>query len=306
MTLAVRRAWTPGTLPIRAKSLCVFAHLRAVACAAACLAASSACSHEPGSAAAAESDAGAAERISALIEAYEQVPADATSDKHDAALRRRRQILEELRGGDRLLGLAAWAAFRASAHERDELRYALLEVAALCDPQGSAPQLERMVVTYDSELGLGLRTRAAELLAETSPERALEVLGSLLTEEEVNATLPSREVMVRAWASAARASGREDLGVLVDVAVDIRQPSEARYAAITALGTLGGDTARSALEEVLFEATSDAYLRRKAAQGLEAFLPPSELCPILERAGSHEHDEVFAQFLSSMMARHCP
>jgi len=169
-----------------------------------------------------------------------------------------------------------------------------------------AAQLEHMIVTYDAALGLGLRTRAVELLAETAPEHALAVLGPLLTAKDTNVTLPPRETMVRAWASAARALRTEDLGVLVDVAVDIRQPLDTRYAALTELGTCGGPLARRALEEVLFEPTSDAYLRRKAAQGLEMFLKPDELCPILERAGSHEHDEVFAQFLASMMARHCP
>jgi len=247
-----------------------------------------------------------AERIAALLEAYEPVPLEATSDKHDAALRRRRELLEELRGGDRELGLAALAAFRAHADASDQLRGDLLEVAAVCDPEGLAPQLERMVVTYDAELGLGLRRRAAELLAQTSPVLALDVLEPLVLDTDVNVTLPPREALVRAWAEAARGAGRDDVVVLVDVAIDIAQPPDARYAAIEELGSFGGELPRKALEEVLFEPSSDAYLRRKAAQALEALLSPAELCPILERAGSHEHDQVFAQFLSSMMARNCP
>jgi hypothetical protein len=293
--------------PSRAESHGVSAHLGVLAWAALCAIATWACGPGSSSAAAPEgSSAGPADRIQTLVEAYRPVPPGSTSDKHDAALQNRRALLEELRGGDRELGLAAWAAFRANEHERDELRSALLEVAAVCDPPDLAPVLEHMVVTYDSALGLGLRTRAAELLAETAPERALEVIAPLLTEKDVNITLPPREVMVRAWASAARAVKRQDLGVLIDVAVDIRQPADTRYAAIAELGVFGGSTARQALEEVLFEPTSDAYLRRKAAQSLEAFLAPAELCPILERAGSHEHDEIFAQFLASMMAKHCP
>lgn len=297
---------TPAASRLRAESHGNTAHACLLALGAILLAAGWGCGPQESSAQASATEQGAAERIQVLVEAYAPVPPDATSDKHDAALMRRRQILEELRGGDRELGLAAWAAFRAKARERDDLRAALLEVAAVCDPAGSAPQLEHMVVTYDSALGLGLRTRAAELLAETSPDKALAVLGPLLTAKESNTTLPPREVMVRAWASAARALGTEDLGVLIDVAVDVRQPLDTRYAALKELGEFGGPSAQRALEEVLFEPTSDAYLRRKAAQGLETCLAPDELCPILERAGSHEHDEVFAQFLASMMATHCP
>ncbi len=307
MLPAERLVPAPLLPPARAKSHGVSAHPRTLAAAALCAVATLACGPDSSSAPASESPAGGpAERIEALVEAYQPVPASATSDKHDAALQHRRALVEELRGGDRELGLAAWAAFRANEHGRDELRSALLEVASVCDPADMAPVLEHMVVTYDSALGLGLRTRAAELLAETAPERALEVLAPLLTEKDVNVTLPPREVMVRAWASAARAAKRQDLGVLIDVAADIRQPADTRYAAIAELGVFGGTTARQALEEVLFEPTSDAYLRRKAAQSLEAFLEPAELCPILERAGSHEHDEIFAQFLASMMAKHCP
>jgi hypothetical protein len=264
------------------------------------------CAPEGGPAAGRQQAGQPAERIQELLEAYQPVPLEATSDKHDAALRRRRELLEELRGGERELGLAALAAFRAQADAPDDLREALLEIAATCDPQGMNPVLERMVVTYDAQLGLGLRTRAAELLAQTAPRAALALIGPLVLAERPDVTLPPREKLIRAWARAARTEELEDLGVLVDVAVDIAQPPDARYAAIDELGRFGGDLPRKALEEVLFEGASDAYLRRKAAQALEAFLPPSELCPILERAGSHEHDEVFAQFLSSMMARNCP
>ena len=267
------------------------------------------------SACGAQSDAGkahggsatsSAARIQALLDAYEPVPLEATSDKHDAALRRQREMLAELLEGDRELGLAALAAFRAHSGEREEVRSALLEVAACCDPQGSATLLEHMVVSYDPELGLGLRTHAARLLAQTSPQRALELLEPLLLAEHPNVTLPPREALVRAWATAAHARGLKEARVLTDVACDLAQPADARYAAIDSLAGFGGALTRSALETVLFEQSSDAFLRRKAAQALEAFLAPAELCQILAQASSHEHDEVLMLFLSSMMDRNCP
>ncbi len=241
-----------------------------------------------------------------LFAAYQPVPLEATSDKHDAALSRQREVMQQLSRGDPGLGKAALAAFRAGRDEREDLRRALLEVAATCDPAGCTEPLARMVVTYDSEFGLGLRTHAAELLARTAPERALEVIAPLLSADRLRATLPPREALVRAWAVAARAAGATDAAVLADVATSIAEPPDARYAAITELGTFGGPRARKALEVVLFEGSSDAYLRRKAAQALQRLLPAAELCPLLQRAAEHESDEVLLLFLADMLERSCP
>lgn len=244
--------------------------------------------------------------IEALIEAFQTVDPVATSDVHDRALDRQRELLERLRGGDRALGKAAFAAFRAQERAPDKLRGALLEVAALNDPEGMTPVLESMIVTYDPGLGLGLRTQAVDLLAQASPQRAMSALEPLLRDERVVTTLPPREAFVRAWAAAARSSGTADLRLLCDVAVDIAQPHDARVAAVNELGSFGGRPAALALEAVLFEAASDAYLRRKAAQSLAQFLTPEELCPLIERAAAHEHDTIFLRFLGDLAAAHCP
>ena len=275
----------------------LLALLAAVACSEGSQAGST---HAGGSAAQVAAD------IEELIEAYQPVDPVATSDVHDRALQRKRELMERLRGGDRALGKAALAAFRTHERSPDQLRAALLEVAALCDPEGLAPVLEPMVTTYDPALGLGLRTRALELLAQTSPERALTLIEPMLLTERLVMTLPPREAMVRAWAEAARRSGREDLAVLCDVAVDIAQPADARVAAVGELGKACGRQSALALEAVLFEAASDAYLRRKAAQALATCLPPDELCPLLERAVAHEHDTVFLRFVGDLAAAHCP
>lgn len=254
--------------------------------------------------------AGSAARVTAdiaeLVEAFQTVDPVATSDVHDRALQRQRELVLRLRQGDRALGKAAFAAFRTHAKSSDKLREALLEISAVCDPAGMAPVLEPMIVTYDPELGLGLRTYAVGLLAEISPERAMALIEPLLLDERIVTTLPPRETFVRSWAAAARATGRLDLRVLCDVAVDIAQPPDARVAAVSELGAFGGRPSALALEAVLFEAASDAYLRRKAAQSLVQFLPPEELCPLLERAVEHEHDMAFLRFVSDLAAAHCP
>lgn len=263
-----------------------------------------------GSDAAEAPSAGSAARVAGeidgLIAAFQPVDPVATSDVQDRALERRRETLARLRKRDRALGKAALAAFRTHAKSPDPLRAALLEVAAVCDPEGMAPVLEPMVVTYDPALGLGLRTRAVELLAESSPERAMALIEPLLADERIVATLPPRETFVRCWAAAARATGRTDLRVLCDVAVDIAQPPDARVAAVAELGAFGGRPAALALEAVLLEATSDAYLRRKAAQALVLVLPPGELCPLLERAVADDQDLAFVRFVGDLAAAHCP
>jgi hypothetical protein len=267
-----------------------------------------ACSGENASAGATAGGSAArvASDIEELIAAFQPVDPVATSDVHDRALARQRDVLERLRGGDTPLGKAAYAAFRAHEKAPDPLRGALLEIAARCDPQTMAPLLESMILTYDPRLGLGLRTRAVEFLAEADPARAQAVFEPLLRDERIVDTLPPRETLVRHWAAAARKLQNPDLRLLCDVAVDIAQPQAARVAAVGELASFGGRTAAQALETVLFEAASDAYLRRKAAQSLAQILPPAELCPLIERASAHEHDTIFLRFLGDLAAAHCP
>lgn len=247
-----------------------------------------------------------AELLAELRAAFEPVPLEATSDIHDRAFATQRDLLERLRTGDRALGMAALAAYRASEDDADSMRRAFLDVAAHCDPAGTSDLLAHMVVTYDVRAGLGLRTSAAELLADTAPERALEVLGPILASPTTNATLPPMETLVRSWARAARALETEDVRLLADLATDFTRPPDARYAAIDELGENGGPLAKKALEVLVQEAASDAYLRRKAAQAMVRCCTPEELCPVLERAAEHEHDDYFLRFLADMISKHCP
>ena len=245
-------------------------------------------------------------RIDELVIAYEPVDPTEPSNVQDAAFRNRRLLLDELKGGNRELGRAARRRFDQSVGQPEILRSALLEVAAWCDPEGNAEMLEHMIVTYDVANGLGLRTRAVQILAEVQPERALALLEPLVVQDQRQSTLPPQEALVTGWSTAARKLGSQDTRVLADVATNIFQVPEARYAAIKELGRIGGDLSRKALEEILVEGASDGLLRRKAAQALRAFVPPDELCPILERAAQQEQDQGFLTFLADMLAKTCP
>jgi HEAT repeat protein len=185
------------------------------------------------------------------------------------------------------------------------VRAALLGIAAHGLEGELAPRLEVLITTYDDDLGLYVRTEAVRILAETSPARALEFLSPLVREDRPSATRPPQAALVEGWIHAARATGNADTGVLADVATNIFQAPEARYAAIDGLGALGGARAGAALEEILSESSSDGYVRRKAAQALVRCASAEELCAALDRLAGHESDPAFLDFLADMIDQHC-
>lgn len=259
---------------------------------------------EIGGARAAPTDADRAE-IAALIEGFTPLDASATSDRHDAWLAAERAALERLcRAGPGVAG-AALEAFDAKPAHPEHVRAALLEIAAHGLGGELAPRLETLITTYDPDVGLSVRTEAVRILAETSPARALEFLAPLAREDRPSATRPNQGVLVECWIRAARVLGNADTSVLCDVATNIFQAPEARYAAIEGLGELGGARAGAALEEILREASSDGYVRRKAAQALVRCVSPAELCRALDTLAGHESDPAFLDFLADMIDRHC-
>jgi len=252
------------------------------------------------------SNAPASRAVEELVESFTPLDPTLTSDKHDAWLRRQREVLERLKQSGPEVGRAALEAYDRSAGQPEQVREALLEVAAYGVPLEAAPLLEQLVRNYDPSTALGLRSRAVWLLADTSPERALATLEPLVREERHHATYPPQDILVQGWAHAARELGRVDPLVLCDVAVSLFQPPEARYVAVEELGKLGGEESRRALEELLVESSADGYLRRKAAQALEAFLGKDELCALLTRVGDRETDQGFLFFVADMLQRNCP
>ena len=244
--------------------------------------------------------------LAELRTAFEPVDPTATSDIKDAHLHRRRELMERLRAeAGPHLGRMALEAWRKEGPERPALlRYALLELAASAAPADTRPVLEDLVLRYGSA-DLGTRTEAVRLLAEISPERALEVLEPLLLEERPSSTRPDQASLLRGWLAAAESLDVSNPRVPATVATSLFQPPEARYVAIGALGGMGGPIATAALEEILVEASSDGFVRRKAAQALARYLPEDELCDVLERVSGHESDPYFLDFLGDMIDEHC-
>jgi len=250
--------------------------------------------------------AGTEERdLAELVEAFTPLDATVTSDVQDRWLLHQRDVQERLRRGGPALGLRALQAFREHEEEAGSVRSAYLDIAAHCAPATTAPVLEELIVTYHGGTLLRVRTEAVRLLAETSPRRALEFLEPLVLDERPHNTRPAQEALMDGWARAAQALGVKEARVPAGVATNLFQPADARYRAIQFLGGSGTPLARSALQELFVEATSDGMIRRKAAQAMAECLPADELCPILVQVSEHESDMHFLNFLADMIDRHC-
>ena len=249
--------------------------------------------------------AAAREQLVALTELYGIVDPLLLSDKKDALMAERESLRKKLRSA----GLATALEAEAMFHEwpaRDEFaRSVLLEVAAHGRPAALSDSLIDIVRLYDPELGLFVRTEAARILAETSPEAAVQLFRELLSSPP-NATLPPAEVLLRRFGEATAAIGQPDAPLLADIVTDFQRAPDLRYAAITLLGGIDDPRSRQALEVVLVESGSDGYVRRKAAQALANLLPPDELCPILLRVADRETSEAFLLFLANQIELLCP
>lgn len=248
-------------------------------------------------------------RAQALIaefrEAIKPVDVTTTSDVQDRAFQRATKLREELSRAGRAVGLAALAAFKQQPNAPLDEQWPLLEVAAANCPEESEPLLVALITTYDGERGVGLATQAVRILGESSPRAAIALFEPMLRAPQEHKTKPSQEALVDGWARAAAKLGLKDAKVLCDVVVDIRQPPDARYAAVNKLPQFGDERAVAALREVLLEASSDGLLRRKAAQALVDVAPRKVACELLQHVSEHESDEHFLVFLGSMLDKHC-
>jgi hypothetical protein len=244
-------------------------------------------------------------QLDELVAAVTPISATDTSDKQDAWFHHQVDVVEQARHGSQQLGEAALARFEAGTDTLPDIRAALLDVAAHCAPETAVPALEKLIRTYDGELGLGLRTRAVDFLADVAPQRAIAMYEPLLRDPQPHQTRPSQEAFVIGWTAAAHKLKITDARVLCDVTVDLKQPPDARYSAITALGTFGGPRAIKALQEVLVEASSDGLMRRKATQSLLLVMPKADFCALVTRMSQNESDPNFIDFLADMLERNC-
>ena len=230
-----------------------------------------------------------------------------TSDITDRELHRGRELLGKLRAGPREVGLEALEILReqpiGGRTRPVDVDRALLDVAAHAAPQDARPLLEALFAEYGA--AIELRTEATLLLAETSPERAVELLEPMVTKARPTKTSPPAEFIVRSWVTACDKTARSPVDELADVATNLYMDETARILAVKELGRRPEPLALQALQAILIESTGDGYLRRMAAQGLRDSLPKESGCEIFELVASREADVNFAQFLADLLQKHC-
>ena len=254
------------------------------------------------------SDATLQRQVRDLVSALTPPPATANSAVRSEWFKRRKELIKELSSAGEPLGSAVFAEFQEHPDALLDVRRGLLEVAARNLGETLAPTLTTMMTEYGEDLGL--RTKACELLALTSPATAVEVLEPLILEARPGRTLPPEEIMVSSYATAARLAGIDPVDTLSTISADLFSEQTARLMAVKEIAKYPGVRARETLRIVLVESTGNAYLRRAAAQALVAHAKvdsdtDAQLCGILDEVMNKESDINFQTFLVSMIEKYC-
>jgi len=254
------------------------------------------------------SDATVQRQVRDLVSALTPPSATANSAVRNEWFKRRKERIKELSSAGEPLGQAVLREFEENPSASLDVRRGLLEVAARNLPALMGPKLGSMLTDYGDDLGL--RTKACELLAQTSPELAFELLEPLILERRPGRTLPPDEIMVTSYATAARLAGSNPVQTLSTIAADLFAEQTARLMAVRELAKYPGVRSRETLRIVLVESTGNAYLRRAAAQALVALAKidsdtDAQLCGILTEVMNKESDLNFQTFLVSMLEKHC-
>lgn len=243
------------------------------------------------------------DQLNQLIAAMTPLRADLTSDHHDRHLHAGRALLEELKSGDRELGLEALRLYEEGGHEIDAVRRGLLTVAAYCAPEDCRKPLEDLILVYGAPIAD--RAVSIDLLAETSPQRAIEVYEPLMKKKKQRTTMPDDEFFVRAYIVACRETDHDPVPALADVATNIMKQPASRYFAVEELGKHPGKQSWNVLRTILVESTGDAYLRRKAAQAIRDSAPRETACELFREILSKEAEQNFAIFMLDMIEDNC-
>jgi len=244
-----------------------------------------------------------------LVTALTPPPATANSAVRNEWFARRKDQIKTLNTAGEALGLAVLDEFQAHPEAPLDVQRGLLEVASRNLPEVMRPVLTELVLEYGGD-NLGLRTKACELLAETSPQEAFDLLAPLITERRSGRTLPPDEIMVSSYSTAARLSGSDPVPVLSTIAADLFSEQTARLMAVKELAKHAGVRSRETLRTVLVESTGNAYLRRAAAQAIVAHAKvdsdtEAQLCAILDEVMNKESDVNFQSFLISIIEKNC-
>ncbi len=238
-----------------------------------------------------------------LVAAVTPLPASAPAvDQSDWHIRRQ-ETLERLRAASHAHGLAALALLEEKQGSEPEVRADILDVAAHAAPEETRDLLVKLVGEYGP--APLLRRRAAELLGDTLPETALEVLGPILRGEVHGRTLPPEETLLEAWNRAATQLGHDRIPLLCAIATDLHREQAVRYLATRLLGEFPSPQGSAALEQLIVESNGDHLIRRYAAQSLQKTLAKDEFCARIRAVLEKETDINFQIFLRDVLDRNC-
>ena len=244
------------------------------------------------------------QEVGDMVVAFRLPPETASSAVQDDWLRRRRKILLDMKDRSPEFGAAVLAEFHERGDEPAVVRSALLEAAAIANPEAAGPVLVELVTQYGDDLGL--RTDACRILGENVPARAHELFPDILLNPQRSSTAPPDEAMLDGWLTACRALELDPGTPLTLLATDMQRDAATRHLAIRALANYPGRISIAALEEVLLESSGNAYMRRLAAQSLIQIGEFETICPILQRVYDREADVNFQLFLHNTIQEHCP
>ncbi|MDF1836471.1 MAG: hypothetical protein P1V35_01260 [Planctomycetota bacterium] len=247
----------------------------------------------------------ARKKVGELMEVFRLLDPTLTSDHHDQQIFEQRAIYKELIAAGPEVGHAALQAYTGANEEDYLVRRALLWVGGKAAPKEAEALMATMMVTYGIEIGD--RTEATLILAEIAPERYMEIATPFLQRRENRTkTMPDDEFLVRGWVNACKEANTSPVSMLADVATNLRMMPNARYLAAKRIGDFPNEViGQRALEVCLIESSGDDYLRRMAAQSLEALLPRESACELFRDVLSKEASIAMAHFLESLIQKNC-
>ena len=242
--------------------------------------------------------------IREMIDALTPIEDTVTSDVTDEWFIRHNKLVGDLVEADREIGVAALTAYASYDGGATNVNRGLLTVAAHAAPEDSRELLETLMLQYG--FPMDDRTVALRLLAQTHPEVFLGHAEPFLRRRGLpHETVPNDEFFVRGWVVACEKLERSPVEVLADVTTNLAMEPAARHYAAETLGRYPDPVGRAALESALIESTGNHYLRRKAAQALQASLPREDACDLFMHVFDHETDYNFQMFMRSMIEAHC-
>ena len=244
-------------------------------------------------------------KIGELMEVFRPIALDLTSDHHDRQIFEQREIYQELLKLGPEVGKAALHAYTGALEEPMLVRRALLWVGGKTAPAEAEELLAHLVETYGRDFSD--RTEAALVLAESSPDRYLEIVRPYLERRErLKKWMPDDEFLVQGWVNAHIVKGTSPVPMLADVATNLLIMPNARSLAAKRIGDFPNELiGQRALETCLIESSGDHYLRRMAAQSIVKLLPRETACAVFEETLAREVDHGMAKFLRDMVNKNC-